>query len=178
MVPMPGVRGPDGVVNRTAAGGSSTAVIYTASRYKEEAWELMKWWTSTPIQARFGEEVEAVLGVEARWNTANVEALMNMPWPKKDIIAIREQWNWFKEQPVVLGGYFTGRHIQNAWNRVVLQGTNPREALELAVKDIDRELAKKQEEFGVMIPSRREYVEKYGEMTPGFSVYKEAYGDR
>ena len=101
---------------------------------------------------------------------------MNMPWPKKDIMAIREQWQWFKEQPVVLGGYFTGRHIQNAWNRVVLQGMNPREALEIAVKDIDRELAKKQEEFGTVIPTRREYIEKYGELKPGFSVYRETYG--
>ncbi|MGI6082972.1 MAG: extracellular solute-binding protein [Limnochordia bacterium] len=176
MVPMPGVRRADGVIDRTAAGGSTTSVIYTASRYKEEAWELMKWWTSTDIQARFGEEVEAVLGVEARWNTANVEALMNMPWPKKDILAIREQWQWFKEQPVVLGGYFTSRHIQNAWNRVVLQGMNPREALEIAVKDIDRELAKKQEEFGTVIPTRREYIEQYGELRPGFSVYRETYG--
>lgn len=77
---------------------------------------------------------------------------------------------------MVLGGYFTGRHIQNAWNRVVLQGTNPREALELAVKDIDRELAKKQEEFGTTIPTRREFVAEYGELKPGFSVYRQTLG--
>jgi hypothetical protein len=87
---------------------------------------------------------------------------MNMPWPKADIEAIQEQWKWFKEQPIVLGGYFTGRHITNAWNRVVLEGMNPREALEIAVKDIDRELAKKQEEFGTLVPARKEYYAKYG----------------
>jgi hypothetical protein len=52
---------------------------------------------------------------------------------------------------VVLGGYFTGRHVLNAWNKVVLQGTNPREALEDAIFDINKELAKKQEEFGVKV---------------------------
>jgi ABC-type glycerol-3-phosphate transport system substrate-binding protein len=162
MRPIPGVRKANGLVDRTAAGGASTAVIYSQTKYAKEAWELTKWWTSTEIQARFGEETEAVLGVEARWNTANVEALMNMPWPKADIEAIQEQWKWFKEQPIVLGGYFTGRHITNAWNRVVLEGMNPREALEIAVKDIDRELAKKQEEFGTLVPTRKEYYAKYG----------------
>jgi hypothetical protein len=82
----------------------------------------------------------------------------------------KRQWRWFKEQPVVLGGYFTGRHITNAWNRVVLQGINPREALELAVKDIDRELSKKQEEFGTRVPARREFIAKHGELKPGFQL--------
>lgn len=170
MEPIPGTRMPDGTINRTTSGGGSTAVIYTTTKYLQESWELMKWWTSTPIQTRFAEEVEAVLGVEARWNTANVEALMSLPWPKKDIMAISEQWRWFKEQPVVLGGYFTGRHITNAWNRVVLQGQNPREALEIAVKDIDRELAKKQEEFGTRVPPRREFIAQHGSLKPGFQL--------
>jgi hypothetical protein len=34
----------------------------------------------------------------------------------------------------------------------VLQGTNPREALEEAVRQIERELRKKQEEFGIFVP--------------------------
>jgi hypothetical protein len=41
--------------------------------------------------------------------------------------------------------------VLNAWNKVVLQGTNPREALEDAIFDINKELAKKQEEFGVKV---------------------------
>jgi hypothetical protein len=53
---------------------------------------------------------------------------------------------------VVLGGYYTPRHISNAWNKVVLQGQNPREALEEAIRQINRELRKKQEEFGIFAP--------------------------
>jgi hypothetical protein len=89
------------------------------------------------------------MGVEARWNTANVEALRGQPWPRDDIKAIMEQWEWFQERPVVLGGYFTPRHVDNAWNKVVLQGGNEREALEETVRAINRELRKKQEEFGI-----------------------------
>lgn len=151
MRPIPGVRQPDGTINRATGGAADVAVIYKDTKHKEEAWEFIKWWTSTEIQERYGRELEALLGVEARWNTANVEALQNMPWSIKDITAINEQWQWFQEMPVVLGGYFTSRHIENAWNRVVLQGQHVREALEIAVKDINRELRKKQEEFGIYV---------------------------
>ena len=91
------------------------------------------------------------MGVEAKWNTANVQAFNNLPWPKQDIEAIQTQWEWFREKPVVLGDYFTPRHITNAWNSVVLEGRNHREALEKAVEDINRELIRKQEEFGIEI---------------------------
>jgi len=157
MRPIPGVRKPDGTIDRSTGGAADVGVIYSSSKMKEEAWEFLKWWTSAEVQERYARELEALLGVEARWNTANVEALTNLPWPIKDIAAILEQWQWFREMPVVLGGYYTARHVENAWNRVVLQGMHVREALEIAVKDINRELRKKQEEFGIFVerPARQ-----------------------
>ena len=152
MAPIPGVRMPDGTINRSTGGSGNAVVIFKQSQHPHEAWEFAKWWTSTEIQLRYGTELEALLGVEARWNTANVDALQGMAWPRQDIQAITEQWKWFQERPVVLGGYFTSRHIDNAWNKVVLQGTNPREALEEAIRQINRELKKKQEEFGIFSP--------------------------
>ncbi len=142
---------PAGTVIRTSGGTGQSMVIFAQSKQKDAAWEFIKWWSSKDAQQRFGNELEALIGVEARWNTANLEALRALPWPKKDIASIMEQWRWFKEPPVVLGGYFTPRHILNAWNRVVLQGMNPRESLEEAVYDINRELATKQEEFGIKV---------------------------
>ena len=61
------------------------------------AWEFLKWWTSAEVQAQYGTELEALIGVEARWNTANVEALKSLPWPRQDIEAILEQWEWFRK---------------------------------------------------------------------------------
>jgi ABC-type glycerol-3-phosphate transport system substrate-binding protein len=150
IIPCPPGTAP-GTVIRTSGGTGQAVVIFQQSQQKEKAWEFVKWWTSKDAQQRFGGELEALIGVEARWNTANLEALRALPWPRQDIASIMEQWSWFKEPPVVLGGYFTSRHVLNAWNRVVLQGVNPREALEDAVYDINRELAKKQEEFGLQV---------------------------
>ncbi|MGI8424960.1 MAG: extracellular solute-binding protein [Chloroflexota bacterium] len=142
---------PTGTVVRTSGGTGASMVIFKQSDAQTEAWEFIKWWSGADAQQRYGGELEALIGVEARWNTANLQALAALPWPRKDIASILEQWRWFKEPPVVLGGYFTGRHVLNAWNRVVLQGMNPREALEEAVYDINKELAKKQEEFGLKV---------------------------
>ena len=149
MAPIPGTRMPDGTINRATGGSGNAVVIFEQSEHPQESWEFVKWWTSTETQLRYGVELEALLGVEARWNTANVEALRGMAWPRADIAAIAEQWQWFQERPVVLGGYFTPRHVDNAWNEVVLQGKNEREALEEAIRAINRELRKKQEEFGI-----------------------------
>lgn len=152
MRPLPGMREPDGTVDRSTGGAGQVAMIFRETRYPRESWELIKWWTGAEVQVRFARELEALIGSEARWNTANVEALRELPWPRKDIASIEEQWQYFTETPVVLGGYFTSRHINNAWSRVVLQGWHPREALEEAVKEINRELLKKQEEFGITVP--------------------------
>jgi hypothetical protein len=62
---------------------------------------------------------------------------------------MKEQWEWYREGPVVLGGYFTSRHITNAWTNVVLSDKKPMDELELAVKEINIELRRKQEEFGI-----------------------------
>jgi ABC-type glycerol-3-phosphate transport system substrate-binding protein len=156
MAPIPGVQMSDGSINRSTGGSGNAVVIFKQSEHPNESWEFIKWWTSTDVQLRYGVELEALLGVEARWNTANVEALQSMAWPKQDIEAIAEQWQWFQERPVVLGGYYTPRHISNAWNKVVLQGTNPREALEEAIRQINRELRKKQEEFGIFVEQPNE----------------------
>ncbi|AWV35558.1 hypothetical protein CD191_24605 [Paenibacillus odorifer] len=149
MKPMPGIEQADGQINRSTGGLAQTGIIFKDTDMKEESWEFLKWWTSADAQENFGSELESLLGVEARWNTANVEALKRLPWQQDDIDAIMEQWEWFKEREVVLGGYYTTRHIANIWNEIVLNGKFPREAMEQGVREINKELSKKREEFGI-----------------------------
>lgn len=148
---LPGVMKEDGTIDRTAGGITAQGdVIMKQSEHPKESWEFLKWWSSTDVQIKFAREVEALMGAEARWNTANKEAFLNLSWNEEDIEVIEEQWNWAEETPVVLGGYFTSRHITNAWTSVVISGMDVREALEQAVKEINRELRMKQEEYGVI----------------------------
>ncbi len=150
IAPVPGTVQPDGTVSHAVGTTASTAgVILAQSDKQEAAWTFLKWWMSEETQTRYGRELEAVLGTGARWNTANVSAFFALPWDARHAEIIRAQMEAAREQLIVPGGYFTGRHIINAWNRVVVNNDNARDALEEAVKDINKELRNKRLEFGL-----------------------------
>ena len=124
-------------------------MILSQSDKQEAAWEFLKWWMSEETQTRYGRELEAILGTGARWNTANVDAFFSLPWDHRHAQIIKAQMESAREQLIVPGGYFTGRHIINAWNSVVVNNENVRDMLEDAVKDINKELENKRREFGL-----------------------------
>ena len=148
---LPGVRQPDGTINRSAGAITDKGdVIMKQSKKPEQSWEFLQWWSSTETQEQFAKEVEALMGAEARWNTANKEAFLSLAWNDEDVATLEEMWQWAQETPTVLGSYMTTRHMTNAWTTVVISGGDVREALEQAVKDINREMRSKQEEYGVI----------------------------
>lgn len=150
VAPVPGLEQEDGSINHSVGTMSSTAaMILNQSDKQEAAWEFLKWWMSEDTQTQYGRELEALIGTSARWNTANTNAFYNLPWNVKDLEIIMAQMEEASEQWIVPGGYFTGRHIINAWNRVILNNENARDSLEEAVKDINKELEAKVKEFGL-----------------------------
>ncbi|MBQ6257226.1 MAG: extracellular solute-binding protein [Clostridia bacterium] len=150
IAPVPGTRQADGTVKHTVGTTAATADIILAQSEKQDAaWQFLKWWSSEETQTRYGRELEAILGMGARWNTANVNAFYPLPWDARHERVIKAQMDAAEEQMIVLGGYFTGRHIINAWNRVCINNENARDALEKAVKDINKDLQNKRMEFGL-----------------------------
>ena len=145
---IPGEKEQDGSIARWAGGDQSTGVIFEGSKHKEEAWTFLKWWLSTDTQVRYGSDLESMNGVAFRWNTANIDAFVQLPWRKEDADIILQAWAWYKEKPNLPGGYLLGREIRNAWVRTAIDGMNYRTSMETAVLDVDRELRRKQEEFG------------------------------
>nr|MCR4727503.1 extracellular solute-binding protein [Lachnospiraceae bacterium] len=151
IAPLPGVMKENGEIDRSAGAITEKGdIIMKQSKKPEQSWKFLKWWTSAEVQSTFAKEVEALMGAESRWNTANVEAFLSLDWDDEDISTLEEQWKWARETPVLLGSYMTQRHLTNAWTTVVISGGNVREALEQAVKDINREMRSKQEEYGVI----------------------------
>jgi ABC-type glycerol-3-phosphate transport system substrate-binding protein len=145
---IPGVKQPDGTISRWAGGGQRTGVIFKRSQKKDDAWKFLQWWESADVQQQYGADLEAINGVAFRWNTANVQAFTRLPWKREDAQVILDQWRWYKDIPNVPGGYYLERELNNAWNRTVIGNTNYRASLEQAVRDINRELSRKQQEFG------------------------------
>ncbi|GAA0369837.1 extracellular solute-binding protein [Bacillus horti] len=150
IAPHPGVEDENGEVIRWAPGTGAAGVIFDQSEKQEEAWEFMKWWTSTETQVEFGNMMETIYGLEYRWNSSNVEAFEQLPWPQDDLDVILEQWTWLRDIPRIPGDYMVERELSNAWNRAVFDGDNARRALEDAALTANREIWKKLHEFGFM----------------------------
>ncbi|MFD2615402.1 extracellular solute-binding protein [Paenibacillus gansuensis] len=150
IAPVPGVKAKDGTVERWQTGTGQSAVIFESSKRKKEAWEVLKWWTSKETQIKFGNRMQTIYGPTYKWNTANLEAFNQLPWPSEDIKVVQEQWKWLKDIPHIPGDYMLERQLSDAWNKIVFNGVNPRRAIEDATILTNREMAKKLEEFKFM----------------------------
>ena len=153
MAPMIGTVQKDGQINRSAGAALSqcSMILSKEGNEKYEAcWEYLKWWISAETQSEYARSVEALLGAESRWCSANLEAFMSLDWSRNDRKVFEEQWKWVEETPVVLGSAYASRYLTNAFTDTVVSGTaSPRDALETAVIEINKELKYKQEEYGV-----------------------------
>ena len=91
---VPGTVQMDGTINRAVPVGSSGAIILSSSQKQEQAWEFLKWWTSKETQVTFGRELESLMGSAARYASANVDAVMELPWRPNELNVLLEQWQW------------------------------------------------------------------------------------
>ncbi len=147
MVPVPGKRMEDGTIRRESISDSTCTMIMEDSDKKEEAWEFVQWWLSPQIQVRFGRELESLLGAGGRYPTANREAVASLPWPAEALAQLESQWRWVRGVAEIPGGYFTGRHLDNAMRRVVFEGDNPRDTMLDYVDLINDEIIQKRKEL-------------------------------
>ncbi len=152
-IPVPGTVDEDELGNEyirreTVSTGTSVMIMNDADN-KVAAWEYLKWWTSTDVQVQFGREMEGILGAAARYPTANVAALSQLPWTVREYQKLESQWDWVRGIPEVPGGYMTGRHLDNAFRLVYNESSNPRETIYDYVQIINDEIAKKRREFGL-----------------------------
>ena len=146
---IPGTLKEDGTVDHSVLSNSSCSMILKNEdeQTKQNAWEFLKWWTSASIQARFGQEMECLMGSSARYATANLEAFEQLSWSAEQLDLLAEQRSWAKANREVAGGYYTGRHLVNAIRKVVNSQAVARETLLDYNKTINDEIAKKRQEF-------------------------------
>lgn len=160
MAPVPGTVQEDGTINRAVPvhqdslvgdivpAGTTGSIIMANSNKKEQAWEFLKWWTRKDTQLRFGREMESLIGAAARYATANVEAMQELPWRAEEREQLNIQWDWVEGVPPVLGGYYVGRHFDWMFRAVVLHNEPLRETVIDYSREIDREITRKRMEFG------------------------------
>ena len=146
---VPGYEREDGTIDHSVSAWETACIIMSTSTRQKQAWEFLKWWMGDEAQTEYGNEIENVLGVAGRVATANMNALANIPWATADYRQLTKQLAWVKALPQVPGGYFTERHIKNAFYTVYNNNEDPRETLQDYVKQINYEISRKRLEFGL-----------------------------
>ena len=135
-------------ISRYASVGAQSNMILSQSERPEEGWDFLSWWMSEETQLEFALTLLSTYGKEYFWNTANMNAFMQIPMPLQYRQVIMEQWEYAIEAPRIPGSYMVEREISNAWTNIVFNGANPRQALDEAVRIANREIAYKMAEFG------------------------------
>lgn len=148
-VPVPGTVDENGNINNSVPSGGTASVILSKAKSKENAWQFLKWWTKADVQGLYARQMEALMGQGAKYATANIEAFQSMSWSTKVYNNIMTQWNSVKGTPEVPGSYYTSRYIDFAFSKVYNYRENPVETMLDYVDEINSELTRKRQEFGL-----------------------------
>ncbi len=146
---IPGTVQEDGSIDRSTCGCAESTVIFKSDSEREaQAWEFIKWWSSTETQATFGQTIQITYGDEYMWSTANMEAFAQLPWESNARQVIQETAKNVVDIARVPGTYLLEREMSNTFNDIVVNGENEQTRIDKAVKTINREFERKLEEFG------------------------------
>ncbi len=171
---VPGTLQEDGTIDRSTCGCAESTVIFESDAEREaKAWEFVKWWSSTEVQAEFGQTMQITYGDEYFWATANVEAFAQLPIENDHKEVILEFAANVVDVARVPGTYMLEREMSNAFNSIVVDGDNAQSRIDEAVKTINREITRKLEEFG-FIDSEGNVIEYY--YIPSIESVKEILG--
>ena len=148
IAPAPGTKDADGTVHRYQMADGTAGMIFKNTKHERDAYELLKWWMGKDTQTDFAYALQSSFGPEFRFNTANVEAFKELPYPKEHREIILGQWKWQKEVSRHPAGYMVERSVSNVWNNVVVMNRSLRPELDNAALISDREISRKLSEFG------------------------------
>ena len=142
---VPGTLRTDGTISHAANSSGTGAVIFSSAENQEGAWEFVKWFTGTDVQAEFGARLEGLNGVMGRYDAADPQALSQLSWSEDELVRLMDQWEELEEIPVIPASYAVTRNIMNAFREVVNKQENPRDTLLWYNRDINDEIKRKNE---------------------------------
>ena len=170
--PLPGTLDPiTQEINNATIGGISTVIMMNSVSDKEAtafgAWAFMQWYLSADVQSAYGNEMVALLGPSAKQPTSNMNALSNMAWSSEEYNNLFSQFNNVSCTPEFPGSYIIGRYTGFAYLDVVNKDAEPVEEMQSYINDINVELTRKREEFGLPTSdSVKEMLNKVKEKYP------------
>ncbi|MDP4132607.1 MAG: extracellular solute-binding protein [Bacillota bacterium] len=149
MTKVPGTVMPDGKINNSQVTSSAGCVMFEKTKDKDAAWQFIKWYTGNEQQARYGVELESLMGPAGRYAAANLSAFGQLSWTRQQTKLLKEQMSELKGVPEVPGSYYTARALTLAFNDAYIEMENPYKALSERTEELNEEIARKYQEFGL-----------------------------
>lgn len=145
MHPIPATVSEEGTLKRSQSSNNTGCIVMSSSKNLDSAYQFIKWWTDSGVQTEFGRQVESVLGVSARYNTANQIAFENLNWTNSELKILKEARKDVTDIPQTMITYYVSRCVSNAFRRVVYNYETPRDVIYRYSDDMDLEFARKKE---------------------------------
>lgn len=150
MIPIPATVTENGL-DRSASSVVTGTLMLKSAKDKEAAWDFMDWWSSDEVKAKYGLEIEGLLGGSARFTPANKAVMSMLPWPDEQLESLEIAQSNIKGIPQIPGSYYTARAIQNGFRSIVYNGESVRKSLSDQNEMINYEITKKRAEFGLEV---------------------------
>ena len=107
----------------------------------------MKWHADDDCQIKYSNEMVAILGPSAKHATANEKALLEMPWTADELEQLEYQFANLASIPNYPGNYIVDRYLKFAFLDAYDKNKDPAKAIDSYVSIINKEIARKREEF-------------------------------
>ncbi len=152
MAVTPGTKQADGTINRSVTAPSNGCMMLQAAEKRgvaDNAYKFLTWWASAATQTEYGQQLEATMGVAARYAPASLEAFEQMGWTIEEKAVLLEQRQYINHVYSIPGDYMVSRSLTNAVRSALDGKTEPRRALSQYNRDINAEITRKRKEFGL-----------------------------
>ncbi|MBP3436837.1 MAG: extracellular solute-binding protein [Clostridia bacterium] len=146
---IPGMIRDDGTVNNDSFVTVTATVMLNGCENVDATWEYMKWQAGGSRQAQYGNEMVALVGPAAKYDTANIQALHELSWSASELDSLLEQFDHLSAIPNYPGSYIITRYTQFAFLDAKNEGMAPVDALQSYISAINQEITRKREEFGL-----------------------------
>ena len=150
-MPLPGEVQPDGSINNVSISAVTACVLVKGCEEEDQAnaWEFMKWYTGEQCQVDYANEMVAILGPSGKQATANKAALSQLPWTTKELEQVQLQFNNLASVPNYPGAYIIDRYTNFAFLSAYNDNADPSDSLMAYINIINKEIARKRDEFGL-----------------------------
>ena len=146
---LPGTPQADGSINYDAMLTVTSCMMLKNTTKPEQAWKFMAWYTDSDFQISYSNEVVATMGTAEKHNTANVEALGELPWSAEEYAAIDDQMHHLSAVTRYPGTYILNRYVEFAFLDVYNNNADAATSLLSHVNTINKEVNRKRTEFGL-----------------------------